>query len=242
MEDRFANGRNFLATDKVPDTIFGIPVASKREQYTKEDLAFFRDHPEAGGYYTTGGDGEEAPQEDVVQEAPVELQGAAKGGDFNARAAQAIRKVIPFLKSHEGFRPDAYKDTNGVWTIGYGQTNVSGRAVGEGDRGMKEPEAAKWMEDLVHRNAKELHGRNPWMQKLSAGALAAAYDLAYNMGAGVFSKEKSPGFNRRIAAGEDPEKVFWSELPTYVGGKDASEQTRKGLTNRRNDAIKEWKK
>ena len=47
---------NFLATDKVPDTIFGIPVVSRREDYTEEDIAFFREHPEAGGYYDLGGD------------------------------------------------------------------------------------------------------------------------------------------------------------------------------------------
>lgn len=45
---------NFLATDKVPDTLFGIPVVSRREDYTEADLRFFKDHPEAGGYYDMG--------------------------------------------------------------------------------------------------------------------------------------------------------------------------------------------
>ena len=31
------NMANFLATDKVPDTIFGIPVVSRREDYTTEE-------------------------------------------------------------------------------------------------------------------------------------------------------------------------------------------------------------
>lgn len=48
------NMGNFLATDKVPDTIFGIPVVSRKEDYTEADLAFFKDHPEAGGYYDMG--------------------------------------------------------------------------------------------------------------------------------------------------------------------------------------------
>lgn len=48
------NFSNFLATDKVPETLFGIPIVSKPEQYTEEDLAFFREHPEAGGYYDLG--------------------------------------------------------------------------------------------------------------------------------------------------------------------------------------------
>ena len=45
---------NFLATDKVPDTIFGIPIVSRREDYTEADIAFFKEHPEAGGYYDMG--------------------------------------------------------------------------------------------------------------------------------------------------------------------------------------------
>lgn len=222
------NMANFLATDKVPDTIFGIPVVSRREDYTEEDIAFFREHPEAGGYYDMGDEAAES-------------QGAQKGGDFSDRANRAIAETVDFLRTHEGFRPNAYRDTEGVPTIGYGQTNILNRAVTMDDRGMSEPEARKWMERRVRENAVNLYKRHPWMQKLSTGALAAAYDLAYNMGDGIFMKASSPGFNRRLDAGEDPETVFWSELPTYVGGKDADAQTRKGLRNRRNDAIKRWK-
>lgn len=54
--DRFKTSRNFLATDKVPDSIFGIPVVSREGDYTEADLAFFKEHPEAGGYYDTSGE------------------------------------------------------------------------------------------------------------------------------------------------------------------------------------------
>ena len=47
---------NFLATDKVPDTLFGIPVVSTEDRYQEKDIAFFREHPEAGGYYDMGED------------------------------------------------------------------------------------------------------------------------------------------------------------------------------------------
>ena len=231
---------NFLATDKVPDTIFGIPIVSRCEDYTEADIAFFKEHPEAGGYYDMGEDGENASSE--VQGMAGAPAATEKGGDaFASRANTAVTDVIDFLRSHEGFRSDAYRDTEGVPTIGYGQTNILNRAVTMDDHGMSEPEARKWMERRVRENAVNLYKRHPWMQKLSTGALAAAYDLAYNMGDGVFTKTSSPRFNRRLDAGEDPETVFWSELPTYVGGKDADAQTRKGLKNRRNDAIKRWK-
>ena len=72
---RFSMSRNFLATDEVPETIFGIPVVSREEDYTEKDIAFFQEHPEAGGYYDLGD--EEAP----VEEAPVEeMQQDSKGG------------------------------------------------------------------------------------------------------------------------------------------------------------------
>ena len=46
------NFGNFLATDDVPDTLFGVPIVASG--HTEEDLEFFREHPEAGGYYDMG--------------------------------------------------------------------------------------------------------------------------------------------------------------------------------------------
>lgn len=50
--------KNFLATDEVPDSIFGIRIVASEDQYTDRDLAFFREHPDAGGYYDMGGEDE----------------------------------------------------------------------------------------------------------------------------------------------------------------------------------------
>lgn len=36
--------------------------------------------------------------------------------------AHVSKEGIAFIKSFEGFRPMAYRDTGGVWTIGYGHT------------------------------------------------------------------------------------------------------------------------
>lgn len=74
---------NFLATDKVPDTIFGIPIVSREEDYTEEDAMFFRDHPEAGGYYDMGDEDNETPldntpppdEKGVVPDEPVQPAG-----------------------------------------------------------------------------------------------------------------------------------------------------------------------
>ena len=66
----FAKG--LFAGDSAPGTIFGIPVVS--EGYAEADLAFFDEHPEAGGFYQMGDETDED-------------QGAVGGG-----ATQQVRR------------------------------------------------------------------------------------------------------------------------------------------------------
>ena len=80
---------NFLATDKVPDTIFGIPIVSRREDYTEADIAFFKEHPEAGGYYDMGDEEGDEPPEGPETPPPEEPPGPSgtsgdlKGGKYD---------------------------------------------------------------------------------------------------------------------------------------------------------------
>ena len=72
---------NFLATDDVPETLFGIPVVSSG--YTQEDLEFFKRNPKAAGFYDLGdeGGGEEPPPEEPPPEGgPGPEQGDLLGG------------------------------------------------------------------------------------------------------------------------------------------------------------------
>jgi len=64
--DNFGTFRNFLATDEVPESIFGIPVVHDESQYTEKDLEFFRKNPKAAGFYDLG---DEEVDEDVPQQA-----------------------------------------------------------------------------------------------------------------------------------------------------------------------------
>lgn len=59
-DGRHGNFRNFLATDEVPKTIFGIPVVQDESGYTEKDVEFFKENPKAAGFYEMGdeGDGE----------------------------------------------------------------------------------------------------------------------------------------------------------------------------------------
>ncbi len=60
MDDKGGeNFGNFLATDDVPSTLFGVPVVTDR--YARQDLEFFKEHPKAGGFYEMG-DEEPGPE------------------------------------------------------------------------------------------------------------------------------------------------------------------------------------
>ena len=234
-DDRFKMSRNVLATDKVPKTIFGFAIVSERRDYTPEDLRFFRENPEAGGYYDLG-DGEEP-----------ERQGDVRGGrpkdesDLDAyvnRINAAVTDAIPFIKEHEGFRERAYQDSVGKWTVGYGQTEIDGRPVREGDT-ITEKDASAFVERRARENAVALYRQNPWMSNLSQGALSALYDVAYNLGAKALGERRSPTLNYDMqSADTDWDSIVWRELPTYV---KAGGRTLEGLVNRRNDAIRKWR-
>lgn len=64
--DNFGTFRNFLATDDVPETLFGFPVVQDKSQYTEKDLEFFRKNPKAAGFYDLG---DEEVDEDVPRQA-----------------------------------------------------------------------------------------------------------------------------------------------------------------------------
>ena len=219
---------NFLATDKVPETLFGFPVVTK--DYTEEDLEFFREHPEAAGFYDLGDEGE--------GDGEAEEQADLKGGDAYVRKVNAAdNDAIPFVKEHEGFRERAYQDHVGVWTVGYGQTEIDGRPVREGDT-ISERNASVFLVNRMRENAVAMYRQNPWTKNLSQGALSALYDVAYNLGVGALSERRSPNLNRDLnAATVNYDDIVWRELPTYVsaGGRRSA-----GLVNRRNDALRRW--
>jgi len=60
MKKRIDSARGLFSGDSVPNTVFGIPVAQGEDAWTEEDMAFFREHPEAAGYYDLEDGGSES--------------------------------------------------------------------------------------------------------------------------------------------------------------------------------------
>ena len=91
---------NFLATDDVPETLFGIPVVS--DGYTPEDLEFFRRNPKAAGFYDlgdNGGGGEEPEPPDDGGGLPV---AAEKGGDAIDKPTLSDDRTMHIFRDGEG--------------------------------------------------------------------------------------------------------------------------------------------
>ena len=107
---------NFLATDKVPDTIFGIPIVSRREDYTEADIAFFKEHPEAGGYYDMGegtpedGSDEGAPVQNDVPKSQLPSATFITGGRDEFDTVEMVQQALKNNYSAEQFLRMYYGD------------------------------------------------------------------------------------------------------------------------------------
>lgn len=214
-----ANMANFLATDKVPDTLFGIPVVSREEDYTDEDIAFFKAHPEAGGYYDMGDEeGEE--------------QGAERGGDAAAFAV-ANPTLMSHVKEFEKLKLDPYPDIVGH-AIGYGaHTAEDGSLVTAATQRIDEATADRLLaRDLMSRRDRLAKTLPNWGH-IPGNARQALLDVAMGKD-DILSPAVSKGLHKDLrAAGEDPKKLLAAVQKHYYSYLTPDRKHRKGLMARR---------
>lgn len=89
------------------------------------------------------------------------------------------------LKEFEGFRNEAYLDTGGVWTIGYGTIAIDGKPV-EAGQTCTEAQATQWLSDDLAwaQTAVNKLVRAPLKQNM----FDALVSFVYNIGESAFSK------------------------------------------------------
>ena len=107
---------------------------------------------------------------------------AAEGGGFGMSAdEQQLTEAL--IAGEEGVRTKAYKDSEGIWTIGYGQTTLNGRAVKEGDQITKEQALTGFRSNVKSHAQRAINqvGEKRW-QELDPKARAVLTSLAYNYG------------------------------------------------------------
>jgi lysozyme len=98
-------------------------------------------------------------------------------------------QLIQDLKLDEGFRARAYKDTKGVWTIGYGHAHVQPGEV------WSEDQAAAQLAVDVDLTCERLDSALPWWRELDLVRQDALANMAFNIGVGGVCE-----FHRMLAA------------------------------------------
>jgi lysozyme len=124
---------------------------------------------------------------------------------------QISYKGLSFLKDQEGFKDTAYKDSGGVWTIGYGTIRVDGKPVVQGMT-CTEPQAAAWMES--HLASVQTAINQAVRTQLTQHQFDALCSFVYNEGEGAFRSSTLLGkinVNDFIGAGKQFDR--W----VYVG-------------------------
>lgn len=95
---------------------------------------------------------------------------------------------LKMLRGFEGFREHAYQDIVGVWTVGYGETSLNGRAVREGDT-LPLPAALSRLRARcdTHYGPAVRAALGATAGELAQHQYDACVSLAYNIGVGGFS-------------------------------------------------------
>ena len=96
--------------------------------------------------------------------------------------------ILKSIKHNEAYRSHAYRDSEGVLTIGYG-LNL--------DDGISEPLAAKILEWVVDERTADLKRALPFWGNLSENRQEVFIEMAYNLGMPRFM-----GFHKMFAAAD----------------------------------------
>ena len=121
--------------------------------------------------------------------------------------------AIDLIKKYEGFRSQAYQDSVGVWTIGYGTTRINGEPVKAGmtiteDRAL----------ELVRAEVNKLwtNIESILTVRLNENQMNALVDFAYNLG---FNALKTSTLMKKLNAGDFTGAANEFTRWVYAGGK-----------------------
>ncbi|MNR27868.1 Lysozyme RrrD [compost metagenome] len=128
------------------------------------------------------------------------------------------QRGIDLIKRFEGFELEAYQDSVGVWTIGYGHTI----GVKPGDRITQAQADLTLMRDLT---IYETGVSNMVLKPITQGQFDALVSFAFNLGIGALGKST---LLQKLNAGDPVGAVMEFQRWVYAGGKKLN-----GLVKRR---------
>ena len=121
--------------------------------------------------------------------------------------------AIDLIKQFEGFRAEAYKCPAGIWTIGYGTTQVDGQPVREGMTISRE-QALQYAQQEVNKLWSKIE--SILKVKINDNQMNALVDFAYNLG---FNALKNSTLMRLINESKFDEAANQFSRWVYAGGK-----------------------
>lgn len=98
---------------------------------------------------------------------------AGEGSTKTWRAPVITEQLVEQIAKHEGLRTKPYRDTVGVWTVGYGH-NLNEPITEEDARQILISDIKKAINDCVHAF--------PWFMELNEARQYAVIDMAFNLG------------------------------------------------------------
>lgn len=121
--------------------------------------------------------------------------------------------AIDLIKQFEGFRANAYQDTVGVWTIGYGTTRINGQPVTAGTT-ITQDQALQLVQQEVNKLTRQID--TIVAVPINDNQLNALVDFAYNLG---FNALKTSTLIRKLNAGDYNGAADQFPRWVYAGGK-----------------------
>ncbi|AIX43934.1 peptidase M23 [Synechococcus phage ACG-2014f] len=109
--------------------------------------------------------------------------GGGYGGSGIQMSADEQQLTESLIAGEEGVRTKAYQDSEGIWTIGYGQTRINGRAVKPSDTITKAQALSGFRGALAEHQQRAINqlGEERWSQ-LDARSRAVLTSITYNYG------------------------------------------------------------
>lgn len=152
---------------------------------------------------------------------------------LNGAGDPTLRVARSLVGELEGFRSTPYKDVAGYSTIGYGSRRPS-LLSRYSKRPMTELEGQVYLNNDLNRRREQIRKTYAKFDELNPNQQAALMSFHYNVGHNAFANST---LLKRLNAGELAQVPGEFARWKYAGGRVS-----KGLINRRNMEIKEWKR
>ena len=140
---------------------------------------------------------------------------------------RVIELAVPIIKHFEGLRTDAYVDSAGVWTIGYGHTAAMGAPIPKRGMSISKQQAEEILKRDIEKTVDVVENivGPEHISNLTDEQVAALVSFTFNVGGGNFKKST---LLKKIKKGDLRGAAKEFDRWVYAGGKKL-----RGLVRRR---------